>query len=87
MARLIYFKGHVQGVGFRITALNVAQRHQVTGWVRNLPDGRVQLLAEGQSEVLDNFLAELREQMSAYIHEEEIHEVPDEGHTVFRIVT
>ena len=43
------FHGRVQGVGFRCTARSLARELNVTGWVRNLPDGSVQLLAEGDS--------------------------------------
>ena len=45
----MYFSGHVQGVGFRYTTRSVASRFAVTGYVRNLPDGRVELVAEGGS--------------------------------------
>jgi len=40
IARHIIFRGNVQGVGFRFTAVRIAQRHGVAGWVRNLPDGQ-----------------------------------------------
>ena len=45
--REVYFSGRVQGVGFRYTVRMVASRFAVTGFVKNLPDGRVQLVAEG----------------------------------------
>ncbi|MBL8829940.1 MAG: acylphosphatase, partial [Planctomycetaceae bacterium] len=45
--RRVLFHGRVQGVGFRVTTRSIAQRFAVTGWVRNLPDGSVELLAEG----------------------------------------
>jgi len=45
-ARLL-IAGRVQGVAFRWETRRAAQRHQVTGWVRNLPDGRVEALVEG----------------------------------------
>ena len=40
-------RGRVQGVGFRYTAHNIARRHDVTGYVKNLTDGRVELVMEG----------------------------------------
>jgi len=51
----IYYSGRVQGVGFRYTVKIVAQGFEVTGTVRNLPDGRVDLIAEGQRDELEAF--------------------------------
>jgi acylphosphatase len=51
--RTYYFSGHVQGVGFRYTARHVANGRQVTGFVRNLADGRVELVMEGADEEMD----------------------------------
>lgn len=47
--RRVYYSGRVQGVGFRFTAQRLAQRYAVAGWVRNLDDGRVEVVAEGES--------------------------------------
>lgn len=52
--------GNVQGVGYRYFAQREAQRIGVTGYVMNLPDGRVKVVAEGTQEVLSRFLEELR---------------------------
>lgn len=57
----IYYSGRVQGVGFRYTARNVATGYEITGIVRNLPDGRVELLAEGIREELEAFQQGIRE--------------------------
>ncbi len=57
----IYYSGRVQGVGFRYTAKNVATGYEVTGIVRNLPDGRVELLAEGPEDELQAFQDGIRE--------------------------
>jgi len=65
--RHVTYSGHVQGVGFRYTARSIARGYDVTGYVRNLPDGRVELVAAGSSDELDHFLGELAEQMSANI--------------------
>ncbi|HOB32906.1 MAG TPA: acylphosphatase [Verrucomicrobiota bacterium] len=51
----IFYSGHVQGVGFRYTVKTVAAGFEVTGTVRNLPDGRVELIAEGPREELEAF--------------------------------
>jgi acylphosphatase len=66
----VYYTGHVQGVGFRYTTNSIARGHDVTGYVRNLPDGRVELVAEGERPAIDGFLDEVREQMSNHIRDE-----------------
>jgi acylphosphatase len=52
IARRFYVSGRVQGVGFRYFVEEVANREGVTGYVRNLPDGRVEALVEGDSEAV-----------------------------------
>jgi acylphosphatase len=72
MATVVYYSGAVQGVGFRATAASIARRHPaVRGWVRNLPDGRVELLADGASSTIQAFLADIRSRMEGYIESEE----------------
>ena len=56
----IFYSGCVQGVGFRYTAKTVATGFEVTGIVRNLPDGRVELIAEGAREELESFRDAIR---------------------------
>lgn len=51
--------GRVQGVGFRMFVLEAARRHKCMGWVRNLPDGRVETEAEGDENALMELLTEL----------------------------
>lgn len=65
--REIYYSGRVQGVGFRYTTLQIASRFNVTGFVENLPDGRVHLVAEGRSDELDQFTRVLGERLKLYI--------------------
>lgn len=55
----VIFSGSVQGVGFRYTAQGFASNLRVTGWVKNLPDGRVEMVAEGTREQIDNLLYKL----------------------------
>ena len=63
----VYFSGHVQGVGFRYTTRNVAQGFRVAGYVRNLEDGRVEVVAEGEEAELKAFIDAVCETMSGYV--------------------
>ena len=65
--RLIHFHGRVQGVGFRYTTRNIVLRYDVSGYVRNLPDGRVQLVMEGHESEMQQVLDELHRKMSCFI--------------------
>jgi acylphosphatase len=67
----IYFTGHVQGVGFRFSALDVAKEFDVAGFVANLADGRVQVDVEGQKADIDAFILALHERMHGHIRKEE----------------
>jgi acylphosphatase len=59
VARRFLISGDVQGVGYRFFALRAAARHQVLGTVRNLPDGSVEVVAEGEREAMDEFKKDL----------------------------
>lgn len=63
----VFFTGHVQGVGFRYSTLQVAKEFEVTGRVGNLPDGRVQLEVEGSPAEIKDFIAAVEERMHGYI--------------------
>ena len=69
--RQVIYSGRVQGVGFRFTCRHIAQSHAVTGFVKNLDDGNVQLVAEGAPEALDQFLAAVAERMGSNIRKAE----------------
>lgn len=56
----VRFTGRVQGVGFRYTVCRIAEHFNVTGFVRNLWDGDVELVAEGLEAVLSDFLHDIR---------------------------
>ena len=67
--REAYYAGRVQGVGFRYTVRSLAAGFDVTGYVRNLPDGRVHLVVEGAAEEVDAFLDAIKAEMSHYMGE------------------
>ena len=69
--RHVVYTGRVQGVGFRFTCRHIAQSHAVTGFVKNLDDGSVQLVAEGAPEALDRFVAAIAERMGSNIRQAE----------------
>lgn len=70
----VRYEGHVQGVGFRFTACRIAGDHGVDGWVRNQPDGSVELVGEGSESDLQAFLEALRQSpVGRFI----IHEFPE----------
>ena len=71
----VYFSGRVQGVGFRYYTLQVAKEFEVSGYVRNLPDGRVQLEAEGTEAEVRGFIAEVADRLSVFIRNAETNEV------------
>jgi acylphosphatase len=61
VTRRFLVTGRVQGVGFRWFVLRLAQREALGGFVRNLPDGRVEVIASGDQAALERLLAALRE--------------------------
>lgn len=67
----VFFTGHVQGVGFRYSVLQVAKEFEVTGCVSNLADGRVQLEAEGREKDVADFVTAVEEKMHGYIRKTE----------------
>ena len=75
MQRRTYtFSGHVQGVGFRYTAQTLARNHPVSGYVRNLPDGRVEMVAEGEAKDLDALRDAIERQMEGFIRHVDVSE-------------
>jgi len=68
----IVFKGRVQGIGFRFTVERIAIKLGVVGWVKNLADGNVEVLAEADRDIVDEFLDKIRDYFKSYIVDEEI---------------
>lgn len=63
-------KGNVQGVGFRATAKLYADQLKLTGFIRNLPDGTVEICAQGEKHQLERLLSELRREFSSHYIDE-----------------
>lgn len=87
VARKFLVSGEVQGVGYRFFAQRAAARHQVKGYVRNLPDGRVEAVAEGTPEEVEAFKHELvaGPAFSSVENIEEINIEPTGEYSSFRI--
>ncbi len=86
LAKRIIFIGRVQGVGFRFTARRAASRRQLTGFVRNVPDGTVEMLAQGRPEDVDDCIQDIKEYFAGYLTETRIEEIPpDPRYTDFKI--
>lgn len=73
------FSGRVQGVGFRYTAMNIAQSYDVAGYVRNLPDGRVEVVIEGVKDQRQRMIEELQQHMGMFISDAHVIESPGTG--------
>ena len=79
------FSGRVQGVGFRFAAQELAQDFAVGGYVRNLPDGTVEVQAEGEADQVADFLAAIGRRMAGYVDKTSVEDAPPSGMTGFRI--
>ena len=75
----LYYSGSVQGIGFRYTVQDIAVQQKVYGWVKNLSDGRVEILAEAEEDLLRYFLEQINQQFSHYIKEVHIEWQPASG--------
>ena len=74
-----FFSGRVQGVGFRYTTQRIAGEFQISGWVRNRSDGRVELVAEGEQAEVERFVEKLAASMSENIEKFERACQPETG--------
>ena len=84
--RTVHYAGHVQGVGFRFTAATIAQSYPVQGFVQNLPDGRVLLVAEGAAADVTAFMDDIAGRMSRFIREALVDNGPATGEfSVFEV--
>lgn len=76
MRRTVLFSGRVQGVGFRQTTCRIARGFPVTGFVRNLADGRVEAVAEGPAAAVERFFLRVSEEMAGFIRETVVRDEP-----------
>jgi acylphosphatase len=72
--RHVLYEGRVQGVGFRWTCQHISKRFSVTGYVKNLPNGSVELVVEGEADEMSRFLGQIAEQMGGNIHFADVRE-------------
>jgi acylphosphatase len=87
VCKRVSYWGRVQGVGFRYTAYNLAQRHAVAGHVRNMLDGQVELVVEGEAAEVDRFLKALADQMAGFIKGQSVQDERPQGFAEFEIRT
>jgi acylphosphatase len=85
VCKRVQYSGRVQGVGFRYTAQGLAAGYPVAGWVRNLPNGDVELVAEGPPKEVDAYLKAVALRMADYIERSDIAEQPTSNLQGFRI--
>lgn len=75
----VLLSGHVQGVGFRYTTRLVARGFEVTGYVRNTRDGRVEVVVEGEPGEVERFVRAVQDEMSGYIQDRKVGSAPATG--------
>ncbi len=68
---VIWFSGHVQGVGFRYSTLQVAKEFEVSGFVKNLDDGRVLVETEGEPKEIEKFITAIQERLHGHVRKTE----------------
>lgn len=86
LRQTVHFSGQVQGVGFRFTTERIATNYPVTGFVHNLPNGQVEMVAEGVADQLDQFLLAIKREMAGHIQDVQVVDSVATGQfTVFRI--
>jgi acylphosphatase len=86
IARRALVSGRVQGVGFRFFARRAAESAGVAGWARNLPDGRVETVVEGEEDAVERYLEKVRRgPMGGRVDGVEVEELAAAGLKGFRI--
>jgi acylphosphatase len=85
VCKKVTYSGRVQGVGFRYTARQIAAGFEVAGYVRNLSNGDVELVAEGEQDAVAKFLDAVADRMREYIHNAAVSDETACGHGPFVI--
>ena len=75
----IFYSGTVQGIGFRYTVQRFAKGLDLTGWVKNLNDGRVEILVEGKKELIEELIKNVNKYFEGYIRDHNESYQPSEG--------
>jgi len=81
----VYYWGTVQGVGFRVTTKRIAERFAVTGYVRNLADGQVEVLVQGEADEVERFLGAVAERMGSYIQGHKVEDAAEPTYSSFEV--
>lgn len=68
LAKRVIFEGRVQGVGFRYTVKDLSRGFEVCGWVKNLPEGSVELQVMGEPDEVESFIKEIAEESNVAHH-------------------
>lgn len=78
LARRFIFEGHVQGVGFRYAVMNISSAFEISGWVRNLPEGSVEVKVMGEVAEVEAFIKEIAEKSTVahYIKSLKVETIP-----------
>ena len=76
IAKQIIYSGRVQGVGFRFTCQRIALRYDLAGYVKNLPNGSVELLIQGHPEDVTDCLKDIADSFGRYIRDKNITNLP-----------
>ena len=85
-AKHVIFQGQVQGVGFRYTAKQTARQYKITGFVRNLPDGTVEMFLQGATQDIENCMQDIQESFTGYLRDTRTEPVSyDPRYTDFRV--
>lgn len=79
IAKHVIYKGRVQGVGFRFTTQRIALRYELTGFVKNLPDGTVEMFAQGHTKDVADCLRDIDEFFDGYLKDTIIEDSPING--------